>query len=119
MFLAKDLAGHLWRETGVMRDDVRAAAFALDAGTAFSVDPVGPWDRVTLPVDGVAIVFRRLAEGEHWVALGELDGLFIVITARHWPMLETVLVAIDDFAPYYEGSAELPGLMRRRHDEDG
>jgi hypothetical protein len=118
MFLAKNLAGHLWRETGVLRDDVRAAAFALDEGSPFSVDPVGPWDRVTLPVDGVAVVFRVLVEGDHWVAVGEVDGRFVAITARHWPTIETVLVAIEDFAPYYEGSAALPGIMRRPRDDD-
>lgn len=118
MFLAKNLAGHLWRETGVMRDDVRAAAFALDEGSPFSVDPVGPWDPMSFPVDGALITFKRLAQAEHWVALGELDGLFIAVTARNWLAEETALITVDDFAPYFEGSAALPGLMRRHH-EDG
>src|SRR4051812_28022242 len=106
--LARQQVDHLWRQTGVLRDDVRQSVFAPDrAGTG---DPTASWQRVSLVVDGDPVEFAVLTEGEHWVAQAIIDERVVGIEARNWKPDTTGLVTEMDFAAYVEGSKE----MRRR-----
>ena len=91
--MPSDLASELWHATGVLREDVRAAAWSPD-------DQAAPWERVELTIDGLPVTLRWLSEGEHWVAFAEHGDAVIAITARRWPPEATSLVTVSDLAAY-------------------
>jgi hypothetical protein len=106
--LAREQVDHLWRQTGVLRDDVRQSVFPRDG--AATGDPTANWERVSLAVDGDPVEFAVLTEREHWVAHAVVDERVVGIQARNWKVDTTGLVTETDFAAYIEGSRE----MRRR-----
>lgn len=68
--MAREQVGHLWRETGVLRDDVRRAAFPIDGVRG---DPTVGWDHATLSVDGETVSFSswsRVSTGLRRRSLG-------------------------------------------------
>jgi len=97
----------LWRETGVLRDDVRAATFPRDRGLS---DPTLPWERHAIAVDGDQVEFAVLREGGFWVAQAIVGAALVAIQSRHWPVDTTGLRTEADFDRYADGTRE----MRRR-----
>ena len=106
--LARTQVDHLWRQTGVLRDDVRRSVFPRD-GTR-SDDATGNWERVSLAVDDDLVEFAVLGEGTHWVAQAIVGERVVGIQARNWKLDTTGLVTETDFTLYREGAKE----MRRR-----
>jgi hypothetical protein len=102
--MAREQVGHLWRETGVLRDDVRRAAFAIDGVRG---DPTIGWDHASLNVDGETVSFSVLVEGEHWVALAIVGEVVVGVQSRRWPVSETGLRAVGEFDPYVTGAREI------------
>jgi hypothetical protein len=107
--LAKQQVDHLWRATGVLRDDVRRGAFP--GNRAIANDPTESWERVLLIVDGDEIEFAALRSGEHLVAQTIVGGTLVGIESRHWPIDAMGLVTVHDFAPYQRGARELRRRM--------
>jgi hypothetical protein len=107
--LARHQVEHLWRHTGVLRDDVRRAAFPVDGDRRH--DPTVAWDRAAIPVDGAAVEFRVLSSAEHWVAQAIIDPLVVGISSYRWPIEAVGLRSETTFEVYAEGLAE---LQRRR-----
>ncbi len=88
---AHDLAHYLWHEGG---HDVIRPAFTSD-------DPTGTWSEMVLPVDGEPVMFRSLAAGAFWVALGRVGAdLLVTVQARHVDPAGIDLVTVDDVEPY-------------------
>jgi hypothetical protein len=110
--LAKQQVDHLWRATGVLRDDVRQTVFARNQRVVN--DPTESWEKVPLIVDGEEIEFATLREGAHWVAQAIIGATVVAINARQWAVDATGLVAVDDFAPYQQGAQEVRRRMRLR-----
>jgi hypothetical protein len=94
--MAREQVGHLWRETGVLRDDVHRAAFLVDGVRS---DPTVCWEHATLSVDGELMRFSVLAEGECWVAQTVVGDVVVGIQSRRWPLSETGIRKVDDFHP--------------------
>lgn len=107
--LARVQVEGLWRRTGVLRDDVRSSVFAR-AGTRTD-DPTAAWERTQLVVDGEAVEFAVLGEGEYWAAQAIISGIVVGIQARYWTLETTGLVTESNFEPYEVGAQE---LRRRR-----
>ncbi len=113
---ASSLASHLERMTGALAPDVRAAAFPYQDPDAYGKDPTAPWDDASIPVDGVPFPAKVLsADDATWVALIQVDDLFVGIQSHAVPLAEVSLVEVTDFAIYADGSAEIRERMRRRH----
>jgi hypothetical protein len=106
--LARTQVDHLWRQTGVLRDDVRRSVFPRDGVEAD--DPTALWERASLTVDHDLVDFAVLSEGEHWVAQAIVGNSVVGIQARNWTPETTGLVTEKNFDPYREGAKE----MRRR-----
>lgn len=107
--LARTQVGHLWRQTGIMRDDVRRKVFPRDGDRA--EDPTSIWEHTSLPVDDAAVEFAVLSEGAHWVAQAIIGEKVVGIHARNWALDTTGLVTETDFAPYLEGAKEIRRRM--------
>lgn len=107
--LARVQVEGLWRQTGVLRNDVRSSVFARD-GTRTD-DPTAAWERAQLMVDGDAVEFAVLSEGEYWVAQAIIGGMVVGIQSRNWTLDTTGLVTESNFEPYEVGAQE---LRRRR-----
>jgi hypothetical protein len=106
--LARNQVDHLWRQTGVLRDDVRQNFFRRDG--ARTEDPTLTWEHVSLLVDAALVDFAVLSEREHWVAQTIIDERVVGIQARNWKLDTTGLVTETDFALYAQG---------RRKSDDG
>ena len=106
--LARVQVEQLWRGTGVLRDDVRASLFSRERAWT---DPTAAWERTQLIVDGDAVEFAVLSEGEHWVAQAIIRGMVVGIQSRKWTLETTGLVTESNFEPYEVGAQE---LRRRR-----
>jgi hypothetical protein len=106
--LARQQVDHLWRQTGVLRDEIRRSAFPRDG--ARTEDPTLAWDRRRVPVDGDQVEFAVLHEGVHWVAQAIIEGTVVGIESRHWALETTGLRVETDFDPYARGAKE----VRRR-----
>jgi hypothetical protein len=107
--LARHQVDHLWRQTGVLRDDVRRSVFPRDG--ARTGDPTLTWDHVSLPVDDGLVEFAALREGKHWVAQAIIGERVVGIQARNWELDATGLVTETDFAAYEEGAKEIRRRM--------
>jgi hypothetical protein len=107
--LTRQQVEHLWHRTGVLRDDVRRAAFPVDGDRRH--DPTMAWDRATIPVDGAPVVFRVLGSDERWVAQAIIDPLVVGISSYRWPITSVGLRSETAFEVYAAGTAE---LHRRR-----
>jgi hypothetical protein len=108
-FLVRQLVGFIWRATGVIDPDVRAAAF--DPGRT-PPDPTAPWEPVTIPMDGDPTDGHLLEQDDAWVGLTERDGVLVAIEAQRWPRSGLGLRTVDpDALPeYVQGSA----VIRKR-----
>jgi len=93
---AQELAEYLWEEGSAPHDLVRP--------TFTSEDPTASWAEVTLSVDGRPAVFRSLAAGSFWVALGHIEESLISIEARHLAPGDARLAVIHDVEPYLAGA---------------
>jgi hypothetical protein len=102
--LVRQLVGYLWRTTGVIDPEVRAAAF--DPGLT-PPDPTAPWEPVTIPIDGDPTNGHLLEQHDAWVALTERDGLLAAIEAQRWRRSGLGLQTVDADAlqDYVQGSA--------------
>ena len=106
--LARNQVDYVWRQTGVLRDDVRRSVFPRDG--VRTEDPTLLWEHLSLPVDDEPREFAVLREGTHWVAQAIVGERVVGIQARNWKLDMTGLVTETDFAAYEEGAKE----MRRR-----
>lgn len=66
--------------------------------------PKPVWGTVAITVDGQPVEFQWLAEGEHWVAVRDLDDVFITIWAHGMPPGMVDLVRVHNLEPYVTGS---------------
>ena len=107
--LARNQVDYLWRQTGVLRDDVRRSVFPRDG--ARTDDPTQLWEHVPLPVDDELVDFALLREGTHWVAQAIVDERVVGIQARNWKLDMIGLVTETDFAVYEEGAKEIRRRM--------
>jgi hypothetical protein len=107
--LARNQVDYLWRQTGVLRDDVRQSVFRRDGTRA--EDPTSSWERTLLAVDGDVVEFAVLSEGAHWVAQAIVDETVVGIQSRNWALEATGLVTEGDFDLYERGAQE---IRRRR-----
>ena len=107
--LARQQVEHLWRHTGVLRDEIRRAAFPLDGD--LGRDPTADWDRAAIAVDGAVVEFAVLSEAEHWVAQAIIEPLLVGISSFGWPIDAVGLRSETTFEIYAEGFAQL----RQRH----
>jgi len=103
--LARQQVDHLWRQTGVLREEIRRSAFPRDG--ARTEDPTLAWDRRLLPVDRDEVEFAVLHEGVHWVAQAIIQGTVVGIESRNWALETTGLRVETDFDPYARGAKEL------------
>ena len=103
--LARQQIDHLWRQTGVLRDEIRRSAFRPDG--ALTEDPTLVWDRHLAAVDGDQVEFAVLREGIHWVAQAIIQGTVVGIESRGWALERTGLRAESDFDVYARGAQEL------------
>ena len=108
--LARNQVHYLWRQTGVLRDDVRRSILPRDG--ARTEDPTLIWEHESLPVDDELVDFAVLREGTHWVAQAIIGERVVGIQARHWMLDATGLITETDFAPYVEGANEIRRRMR-------
>jgi hypothetical protein len=111
--VVQQLLRHYAHEFGALPDDVRAAAFPRDSPVR--IDPTAPWDDETIPVDTVPVPFRVLARQHTWLGFGQHDDRFVAIWAHRWPVADTGLVPVVDFAVYRAGLEAVAERMRRRH----
>jgi len=102
--LVRQLVGFMWRTTGNIDPEVRAAAF--DPGRT-PPDPTAPWEPVTIPIDGDPTGGHLLEQDNAWVALTERDGLLVAIEGQRWPRASLGLRTVDPDAlqEYVQGSA--------------
>jgi len=107
--LAMTQVDHLWRQTGVLRDDVRRSVFPGEG--ARIDDPTSAWERAFLTVDGDAVEFVVLSEEAQWVAQAIINGTVVGIQSRNWALEATGLVTERDFERYERGARE---VRRRR-----
>jgi hypothetical protein len=105
LMLAGQQVDHLWRQTGVLRGDVRRSVFPRD-GTRTG-DPTSAWERTLLTVDGDSVEFAVLSEGAHWVAQAIIEGTVVGIQSRNWTLEATGLVTESNFELYERGAQEL------------
>ncbi|MGZ6964097.1 MAG: hypothetical protein ACXVKA_07750 [Acidimicrobiia bacterium] len=110
--LTAELVGQFRDLTGILDDDVRAAAFPYQDPNAYESDSTAPWDDASIAVDGHATRFKVLADNDAWVASAPYDERFIGISAQHWPLTDTGLVTVDEFDVYAEGSAAIAARAR-------
>jgi hypothetical protein len=112
---ASDLVRHLARMTGALAPEVRAAAFPYQDPDAYGKDPTAPWDDATIGVDDIPLPAKVLSGDETtWVALIQVDDLFVAIQSEAVPLDAVGLVEVTDFDVYAEGSAEIRARMTRR-----
>ncbi len=109
VMLARNQVDYLWRQTGVLRDEVRRSVFPRDG--ARTEDPTLIWEHISLPVDDDLVEFAVLSEGTHWVAQAIIGERVVGIQARHWMLDTTGLITETDFAPYVEGANEIRRRM--------
>ena len=107
--LARNQVNYLWRQTGVLRDDVRRSVFPRDG--ARTEDPTLTWEHRSLPVDDGPVEFAVLSEGKHWVAQAIIGERVVGIQTRHWTLDTTGLITETDFAPYVEGARQIRRRM--------
>lgn len=108
--LARNQVDHLWRQTGVLRDEIRRSVFSRDG--ARTEDPTLIWDHASLAVDDALVEFAVLSEGKHWVAQAIIDERVVGIQARNWELDTTGLVTETNFAAYIEGAKEIRRRMK-------
>jgi hypothetical protein len=109
LLLARSQVDHIWRQTGVLRDDIRRTAFPQDeAGTD---DPTRNWARTLLTVNADEVEFAVLSEGPHWVAQAIIGSTVVGIQSRNWAVETTGLVAETEFDRYQYGAQELRRRM--------
>lgn len=89
---ARGLAEYLWHEGGAPHDLVRP--------TFTSEDPTASWSELVLPVEDQPVVFRSLAEGAFWVALGRTRECLVTVEARGIGPDDIGLMTVDDVEPY-------------------
>jgi hypothetical protein len=65
------------------------------------------WGAAEIPVDGRPVRFDLLAEGRHWVAVGTVRDVLVVLLGRDLAPAEVELVRVTDVEPYSEGSRRL------------
>jgi hypothetical protein len=108
--LTREQVGIIWRATGRLPTEIRAAAF--QSGDLPS-DPTTPWEQINLPVDNRSLPFKVYRQDETWVAQSQHDDVLIAIDAHSWPLDATGLVTItrDRLKTYEDGSR----LVRARH----
>jgi hypothetical protein len=82
--LALQQIQYLWQQTGVLRDDVRRAAFPRDGVSRD--DPTVVWDHVPITVESEGVEFAVLSESDHWVAQATIESLVVAIQSRHWAL---------------------------------
>jgi len=102
--LVRQLAGFIWRTTGIIDPEVRAAAF--NPGRT-PPDPTAPWEPISIPIDAEQTDGHLLEQDNAWVALTERDGHLVAIEGQRWPWLSLGLRTVDPdtLQEYVQGSA--------------
>src|SRR5260370_78311 len=91
-FLVRQLVGFIWRTTGVVDPEVRAAAF--DPGLT-PPDPTAPSEPVSISIDGDPTDGHLLEQDNAWVGLTERDGVLVAIEAQRCPRTGLGLRTVD------------------------
>jgi hypothetical protein len=99
--LVQDQCEALFRETGVLCEDLLDADFSVD-----DADLVVGWNHADIELDDVPLSFRVLGHDDFWVGHAISDDVLIGIEASAWPLEQTGLVSVRDFAPYDAGLRE-------------
>jgi hypothetical protein len=107
--LARSQVDHLWRQTGVLRDDVRRTVFPRDGNR--TDDPTRDWARTLLAVNDDEVEFAVLSEGTHWVAQAIVGSSVVGIQSRNWALETTGLATETKFDRYKDGGQELRRRM--------
>lgn len=89
---ARQLAEYLWHEAAAPHELVRPS-FTAD-------DPTASWSELVIPVDGLPLAFRSLAEGSFWVGLARTGGALITVEAHGINPDDIGLVTVEDVEPY-------------------
>ena len=61
------------------------------------------WHREVIPVDAAAVPFRALHLGTDWVAVAQVDDVWVQVDAQQFPVGRVRLVRIADPQPYLSG----------------
>jgi hypothetical protein len=102
--LAQEQVRSFWHHTGQLPEEVRRAAFPLNAGVA---DPTEPWADRELTIDGAAVSFRVLLVDEFWLGQAQHGDVIVGIESKGWPPDRTGLVTVGDVDRYETGSHEI------------
>ncbi|KZE98468.1 MULTISPECIES: hypothetical protein [unclassified Rhodococcus (in: high G+C Gram-positive bacteria)] len=62
-----------------------------------------PGVAVPMLCDGVSVEFSKWGGPDRWWAVGEVDGVSLVIESRNYPVDDVDLIEIDDVEPYLAG----------------
>ncbi|MGH3518731.1 MAG: hypothetical protein ACRDQ7_15190 [Haloechinothrix sp.] len=103
----RDPAEDLWFEGELSRGAVQPGE--LMRIVRERPDPA--WSTMKITMEGAARDFQWLAEGRRWVAVAEVDGYELVLSADDFPVESVELVRITDLEPYVEGDALLADRM--------
>jgi hypothetical protein len=71
-----------------------------------------PWSSTTVEVDGQALAFRVLHEGEAWVAHAGVDGYVVSVRGQGVALSDVALVRVTDIEPYIAGNRVLESARR-------
>lgn len=105
--LVQDQCEALFRETGVLCEDLLDADFGAD-----DADLVVSWEHADIEIDSVPLSFRVLGHEDFWVGHAMRDDVLIGIEASLWPLEQTGLVSVRDFGPYDAGLRAAMQLSR-------
>jgi len=97
-------------ERGIALDDAFVVDLRADVG---GDDPARPWQFADITIDGMGVPFRILGDAGLWIAHGVYDDVVVGIEARGWPVAETALRTVRDFADYEAGSRSTMYLRAR------
>jgi hypothetical protein len=73
--------------------------------------------QIRVPVDGAAVPFESVSEGEAWLAFGSVAGVGVLIRGHNFEMRAVELVTVTDVEPYIQGTRMWEEEMRRHSEE--
>ncbi len=76
------------------------------------------WEEASIDVDDAAVVFDVLQRPGAFVAIAAVGGHYLAVKARGFEPGSFSVVAVNDIAPYVEGTLAAKEAHRRENDED-